>query len=173
MPDSLTAAEGDIIRETEHTLLRIYSLLTFCIEFQLFPPYHSVGRAKYQQPCIPYEHPGGKKVGFWSGFCPLSTVLETPPTSNLTINETEPNFLYCAAPGSCIDHQMVGVINSNSSVSLDNQNQEASSSQFMLAPGQPFLSEEGFPLGDVDPVANFNVVFRRSSSICNSRSILP
>ena len=36
---------------------------------------------------------------------------QQPPTWNLTINDTEPIFLYCAAPGSCINYQMVGVIN--------------------------------------------------------------
>ena len=34
-----------------------------------------------------------------------------PPTWNLTINDTNPAFLYCAAPGSCINYQMIGVIN--------------------------------------------------------------
>jgi hypothetical protein len=44
---------------------------------------------------------------------------------------------------------MVGVINPNSSVSLDTQQQEASQSKFMLAPGEPFLSEGDSPPGYV------------------------
>lgn len=121
------------------------------IEFQFFPPNHSVGRAEYQQPCIPYEDTGMNKVGFWSGFFPLSTVADIPPIWNLTINDTEPVFFYCAAPGSCINYQMVGVINPNSSISLNTQKQEASQSHFMLAPGQPFPSEAEMPSGDVNP----------------------
>lgn len=46
-----------------------------CAEFQFFPPNHSVGRAEYQQPCIPYEDTGENKVGFWSGFFPLDKIL--------------------------------------------------------------------------------------------------
>ena len=44
-------------------------------EFAFFPPNHSVGRAEYQQPCIPYEDTGEEKVGFWSGFFPVDKVL--------------------------------------------------------------------------------------------------
>ena len=44
-------------------------------EFAFFPPNHSVGRAEYQQPCIPFEDTGEKKVGFWSGFFPVDKVL--------------------------------------------------------------------------------------------------
>lgn len=44
-------------------------------EFEFFPPNHSVGRAEYQQPCIPYEDTGENKVGFWSGFFPLDKIL--------------------------------------------------------------------------------------------------
>lgn len=123
------------------------------IEFQFFPSNHSVGRAEYQQPCIPYEDTGMNKVGFWSGFFPLSAVANIPPTWNLTINDTEPVFFYCAAPGSCINNLMVGVINPNSSTSLDTQKQGASQSRFMLAPGQPFPSEADIPSGDLNPTA--------------------
>ena len=43
----------------------------------------------------------------------------------------------------------------NSSVSLDTQKQDAAASQYMLAPGEAFPSEEGgVPAGDVDPTHN-------------------
>lgn len=45
------------------------------VEFEFFPPNHSVGRAEYQQPCIPYEDTGEHKVGFWSGFFPVDKIL--------------------------------------------------------------------------------------------------
>ncbi|KAL9075643.1 MAG: hypothetical protein Q9161_001394 [Pseudevernia consocians] len=161
-PDSLTANVGDVI------------------QFQFFPPNHSVGRAEYQQPCIPYEDTGENKVGFWSGFFPLDKILpnvsdtpggpnclaevQQPPTWNLTINDTEPIFLYCAAPGSCINYQMVAVINPNDSVSLATQKEDASNAQYMLAPGQPFPSEAGVPSGDVNPGTNANATTSQSSS---------
>ncbi len=97
-------------------------------------------------------------MGFWSGVYPVSKTLDNPPTWNLTINDTEPVFLYYAAPGSCINYQMVGVIDPNASVSLATQRQEASESQYMLAPGQSFPSEGGIPTGDVDPVAKSTTV---------------
>lgn len=145
-PDSLTANVGDVI------------------EFQFFPPNHSVGRAEYQQPCIPYEDTGVNKVGFWSGFFPVDKILPNPPTWNLTINDTEPIFLYCAAPGSCINFQMVGVINPNDSVSLATQKEDASNAQYMLAPGEPFPSEGGVPSGDVNPGTNANAATSPASS---------
>ena len=100
------------------------------VEFQFFPPNHSVARAEYGFPCIPYELTGENKVGFFSGFHPVDVILDNnvgphsssalvscakyslkPPTWNLTINDTEPIFYYCSAPGSCINFAMVGVIN--------------------------------------------------------------
>lgn len=45
------------------------------IEFQFFPPNHSVVRAEYLYPCIPYEMTGRGKVGFFSGFHPVDAIL--------------------------------------------------------------------------------------------------
>ena len=75
-----------------------------------------------------------------------------PPTWNLTINDTEPIFLYCAAPGSCINQQMVAVINANSSESLATQQQDAAGSTYQLAPGDQFPSEDrGTPADATQP----------------------
>ncbi|KAL9127530.1 MAG: hypothetical protein Q9217_003618 [Psora testacea] len=133
VPDSFQANVGDIV------------------SFQFFPPNHSVVRAEYQQPCIPYEYTGETKVGFNSDFFAVDKILPNPPTWNLTINDTQPIFFYCAAPGSCIDWQMIGVINPNSSVSLATQKREAAQSQYMLVPGEPFPSEGEIPEGDANP----------------------
>lgn len=47
------------------------------IDFQFFPPNHSVVRAEYEMPCIPYEMSGGRgKVGFFSGFHPVDAILD-------------------------------------------------------------------------------------------------
>jgi plastocyanin len=46
------------------------------IDFQFFPPNHSVVRAEYEFPCIPYEMTGRGKVGFFSGFHPVDAILD-------------------------------------------------------------------------------------------------
>jgi hypothetical protein len=104
------------------------SLICDDLEFEFFPWNHSVARAEYGYPCIPYELTGNK-TGFASGFQPLGAILDNvqqclngmlglllilenqPPTWNLTINDTDPIFFYCSAPRSCVENAMVGVIN--------------------------------------------------------------
>ena len=58
VPDTIEADVGDIIT------------------FQFFPPNHSVVRAEYHQPCIPYEYTGENKEGFFSGMYPVEKVLQ-------------------------------------------------------------------------------------------------
>ncbi len=57
-PDIIQAEIGDIV------------------EFRFFPPNHSVVRAEYLYPCIPYEMTGRNKDGFFSGFNPVDVILE-------------------------------------------------------------------------------------------------
>ncbi|KIW50422.1 hypothetical protein PV05_12010 [Exophiala xenobiotica] len=111
------------------------------IVFLFYPTNHSVVRAEYGYPCIPYEDTGVDKVGFFSGFKPVDAILPEPPTWSIVLNDTDPIFYYCGAPGSCIDYQMVGVINPNATTSLQQQKDLASQSQFMLLPGQPWPEE--------------------------------
>jgi hypothetical protein len=115
------------------------------IEFDFYPTNHSVIRAEYQYPCIPYEDTGVDKIGFFSGFKPVDAILTDPPKFFLTINDSNPIFYYCGAPGSCINYQMVGVINPNASTSLVTQKQLAKDSTFMLLPGEPWPSEDANP----------------------------
>ncbi|MCJ1345900.1 hypothetical protein MMC31_004109 [Peltigera leucophlebia] len=124
VPDTIQATVGDTV------------------EFEFFPANHSVARAEYQHPCVPYELSGQGKVGFFSGFKPVERVLLDPPKFSLLINDTLPIFFYCSAVGSCIKNQMVGVINPNSSVSLEVQRAAAKISDFMVIPGQGFPTEE-------------------------------
>jgi len=81
------------------------------------------------------------KVGFWSGFQPVNVVLENPPQFSITINDTEPIFFYCSAPGACIQEGMIGVINPNSTQTLDVQLAYAKNSTLMFSPGQGYPSE--------------------------------
>lgn len=114
------------------------------IKFRFYPQNHSVVRAEYQFPCIPYEMTGKGKVGFSSGFKPVDAVLDEPPSWSLIINDTEPTFFYCSGPRACTQFGMVAVINPNASVSLQNQKDLALNSPYVLNPGDSFPGE-GLP----------------------------
>ena len=64
-PNSINANPGDIVT------------------FQFYPKNHSVIRAEYGYPCVPYEdlHPGS--LGFFSGFHPVAQVLDTVSTDSM------------------------------------------------------------------------------------------
>ncbi|XTI89202.1 hypothetical protein V2W45_1401006 [Cenococcum geophilum] len=111
------------------------------IKFRFYPQNHSVVRAEYQFPCIPYEMTGKGKVGFSSGFKPVDAVLDEPPSWSLIINDTEPAFFYCSGPLACTRFGMVAVINPNASVSLQNQKDLALKSPYVLNPGDSFPGE--------------------------------
>jgi hypothetical protein len=115
------------------------------IEFNFYPANHSVVRAEYGFPCIPYEMTGNNKVGFFSGFNAVDKVLDDPPKYSLKINDTNPIFFYCSAPGSCITYAMVGTINPNTTTSISTQQQKARDSAYMLNPGEPFPAESPLP----------------------------
>lgn len=117
-PETTEAAVGDII------------------EFDFYPLNHSIVRAEYGFPCIPYEMTGSGKKGFFSGFNPVGKVLDDPPKYSVRVNDTEPIFFYCSAPGSCITWGMVGGINLNSNMSIDRQRTLAMDSAYMLQPGE-------------------------------------
>ncbi|KIX00901.1 uncharacterized protein Z518_09966 [Rhinocladiella mackenziei CBS 650.93] len=113
----------------------------YVAEFDFYPTNHSVIRAEYEYPCVPYELTGVDKVGFFSGFQPVDAILADPPKWTVRINDTNPIFFYCGAPNSCIGYQMVGVINPNASTSLEVQKQYAANSTFMLLPGEDWPDE--------------------------------
>ncbi|CAO2652889.1 Nn.00g023000.m01.CDS01 [Neocucurbitaria sp. VM-36] len=115
------------------------------VEFRFYPANHSVVRAEYGFPCIPYEMTGPDKQGFFTGFHAVDKVLEDPPKYSLIINDTDPVFFYCSAPGSCLTYGMVAAININSSTSIDSQHRLALDSAYMLNPGEPFPAESPLP----------------------------
>ncbi|KAF1961158.1 hypothetical protein CC80DRAFT_231264 [Byssothecium circinans] len=110
------------------------------VHFEFYPPDHSVARAEFGSPCVPYEYTGKNKTGFWSDTQWVKTVNDLTHF-NLKINSSEPIFFYCAAPGSCIDHEMVGVINPNTTQTLDAQIRAAGKSSFSVKPGDPIPQE--------------------------------
>lgn len=109
------------------------------VEFDFYPLNHSVVRAEYGFPCIPYEMAGPGRTGFFSGFSPVDTVLDNPPSYSIRVNDTEPILFYCSAPGSCITYGMVGGINLNSDMSIDKQRTLAMDSSYMLQPSKIIL----------------------------------
>ncbi|KAK3698415.1 hypothetical protein LTR37_016985 [Vermiconidia calcicola] len=123
-PNSINAREGDIV------------------SFQFYPANHSVIRAAYGYPCVPYEYLEYGEEGFYSGFFPILGVQDSPPVWNLTINSTEPIFYYCGAPDSCTGYGMLGAINANGSTPVSSQITLARQADYMLIPGEPFPTEE-------------------------------
>lgn len=126
------------------------------VQWEFYPPDHSVARAEFGSACVPYEYTGKDKVGFWSETQWVNNTNEVGPSMNsrpsyanalqltyfnVTINSTEPIFFYCAAPNSCLGEHMVGVINPNSTQTLASQVQAAAAADFQVAPGDPIPAE--------------------------------
>ncbi|KIX07483.1 uncharacterized protein Z518_02136 [Rhinocladiella mackenziei CBS 650.93] len=134
-------ARGGHTFEPDVTLAKVGDTILF----QFNSANHFVIRAEYGYPCIPYEDTGVDKIGFFSGFKLVDAKLSDPPSWSLLINDTNPIFYYCGASGSCINYQMVGVINPNATTSLETQKQLAKDSTFMLLPGEPWPDERENP----------------------------
>ncbi|KAM3066449.1 hypothetical protein ACMFMG_012035 [Clarireedia jacksonii] len=64
-----------------------------------------------------------------------------PPQFSIVVNDTEPIFFYCSAPGACIQDGMIGVINPNSTQTLEAQTAYAENSTLMFSPGEGYPSE--------------------------------
>ncbi|KFY09873.1 hypothetical protein V491_07933 [Pseudogymnoascus sp. VKM F-3775] len=169
---SVSTASGSIAPIATHTVAvgaaglmytpnTILANVKDVVEFRFYPQNHSVARAEYKHPCIPYEYNGVNKVGFWSGFQPVNVVLQDvrlpksmvlvrtnslqPPQFSIVVNDTEPIFFYCSSPGACIQEEMVGVINPNSTQTLDVQLAYAENSTLMFSPGEGYPSETTAP----------------------------
>jgi len=126
-PNSINASPGDIVH------------------FKFWPGNHSVIRAEYGYPCVPYEDlDGNEDGGFYSGVqSPNETDVEQGnlPTWNLTINTTAPTFFYCGAPGSCVTWGMLGAINADAEHPIATQLKLAREAAYALTPGQPLPAD--------------------------------
>ncbi|KAB8302588.1 hypothetical protein EYC80_005966 [Monilinia laxa] len=100
-----------------------------------------VARSEYKNPCIPYEVTGINKQGFWSGFHPINVVLNDPPKFQVVVNDSNPIFFYCSAPGACHEDGMIGVVNANSTQTFTNQLAYAKNSSIQFSPGENFPVE--------------------------------
>ncbi|KAI7789004.1 hypothetical protein LA080_005108 [Diaporthe eres] len=135
-PQVTNASVGDIIR------------------FRFYPTGHSVVRAEYKYPCIPYEYTGANKIGFFSGFENVATITNDGPTFEVRVNDTAPIWFYCAAPGSCIDNWMIGVINPNDTQTLDVQLAYTKNTTTQMVPGDPLPSETAAGTSGATPTSS-------------------
>ncbi|TVY84923.1 putative GPI-anchored cupredoxin [Lachnellula suecica] len=85
------------------------------IQFEFYPPAHSVAQSAFASPCTPL----GNGTGFFSGGIMTTGDAENINVFTITVNDTNPIWFYCAVPGHC-EAGMAGVINppSDASTSL-------------------------------------------------------
>lgn len=106
------------------------------IRFSFQPQNHSVVKGDAENPCIPYDlvHKDGPM--WWSGFQPTNTA--DSKHYDIKINDTEPVWFYCSAPGSCNENQMLGIINppDTNGANLSALEEAASQLKFSLSPGE-------------------------------------
>ncbi|KAJ9131292.1 hypothetical protein NKR23_g11770 [Pleurostoma richardsiae] len=124
-PESTSAAIGDVI------------------EWQFFPSNHSVVRADFGYPCIPYEYVDPQGSGFFSGFRTVTPTQNDLPTFRITVTDSGPLFYYCSALHACVDEHMIGVINPNGTWDLDAQKRYLANATLQLSPGDPYPTEGG------------------------------
>ncbi|KAK4561325.1 hypothetical protein LTR86_004642 [Recurvomyces mirabilis] len=123
-PPSINAVPGDVV------------------SFEFFPGNHSVARAEYGFPCVPYEDITGKP-GFHSGFEPVNAsfssvchvvisleVRMTDRTSEYNIQSHDQRH------GTGLGWGMLGVINPGTTQLLNNQIELAKEANFMIEPGE-------------------------------------
>ncbi|KAJ0137832.1 hypothetical protein CTA2_1997 [Colletotrichum tanaceti] len=115
------------------------------IEWIFYPDAHSVIRAEFGFPCTPYEYVDIGREGFYSGPQPVKAITNNMPRYRVVVNDTEPIFFYCGAPGSCYKEKMIGVVNENSTQTLAKQLEAALPLTTQILPGEPFPVESDAP----------------------------
>lgn len=109
------------------------------VQFQFFGGNHTVTQSTFDQPCQPINVNNRNVTGVHSGFVPAAASMSMGmvATYTITINNTNPLWLYCAQGRHC-PNGMVMVINentaANASRSLANHKSLAAQAQ-VLAPG--------------------------------------
>ncbi|OHW95767.1 extracellular serine-rich protein [Colletotrichum incanum] len=115
------------------------------IEWIFYPDAHSVVRAEFSFPCTPYEYVDIGREGFYSGPQPVKAITNNMPRYRVLVNDTDPIFFYCGAPGSCYKEKMIGVVNENSTHTLAKQLEAALPLTTQILPGEPFPVESDAP----------------------------
>lgn len=112
------------------------------VKFEFFPAKHAVARAEYMFPCVPYESTGAGKTGFFSGFFNSKEESNNPESWSITVNDTNPIYFYDSAPGLCLEHTMVGVINPEDDGSIYRQKDAARNTKEYRSPGADTTAEQ-------------------------------
>ncbi|ETS73337.1 hypothetical protein PFICI_14942 [Pestalotiopsis fici W106-1] len=94
VPNVTTASVGDVL------------------EFHFLPNNHSVAMGDFEDPCQP-----AKSGGFFSGYYALNSG-EADNVFRVTVNDTDPIWLYCTKLGHC-KNGMVGVVNPTTERTLE------------------------------------------------------
>ncbi|RKK95985.1 hypothetical protein BFJ71_g8161 [Fusarium oxysporum] len=113
------------------------------LEYRFYPDAHWVIRGDFDNPCIPYEYVDVDRTGFSSGLQPVKAITNDAPRFRVRVNNTEPIFYYCGAPGSCVKYHMMGVVNPLKNETLKDWLKKADNVDYQLRPGEPFPKEEG------------------------------
>lgn len=121
------------------------------IEWRFYPSNHWVIRGDYENPCIPYEYVDLNRKGFSSGTQNVQAITDDGPRFRVRVNNTDPIFFYCGAPGSCVRYHMMGVVNPSKNETIDGWLEKAKDVDYQLRPGDPFPTEEGFPSNTASP----------------------
>jgi hypothetical protein len=130
-------------------------------EFEFNPTNHSVVKADFGDPCVPFDYHRRDEPMFYSGQ-KISKTGDEKPVWTMKVYDANPVFFYwyaslhmvhlekiatnhrvtSSAPGSCLTWKMIGVINPNSTWSLENQLKfHANTTKFQLSPGDPYPEE--------------------------------
>ncbi|KAF5000316.1 hypothetical protein FGRMN_1860 [Fusarium graminum] len=115
------------------------------IEWRFYPSNHWVIQGDYDYPCIPYEYAGLDRTGFSSEMQKVQAITNDGPRFRVRVNDTDPFFFYCGAPGSCVKYKMMGVVNPSKNETLAGYLKNAEGVDRQLVPGDPWPTEEGFP----------------------------
>ncbi|KAH8172023.1 extracellular serine-rich protein [Sarocladium implicatum] len=116
------------------------------LEFRFYPVEHWVIRGDFDYPCVPYEYVGTDRRGFSSGEQSVQAITDdVRPRYRVRVNDTDPIWFYCGAPGSCVRFQMMGVVNAPSNASIEDWQQAGKDVDYQLRPGDPWPSEADFP----------------------------
>ncbi|KAH7153789.1 hypothetical protein DER46DRAFT_663480 [Fusarium sp. MPI-SDFR-AT-0072] len=113
------------------------------LEYRFYPDAHWVIRGDFGYPCIPYEYVDVDRTGFSSGLQPVKAITNDAPRFRVRVNNTEPIFYYCGAPGSCVRYHMMGVVNPLKNETLEDWLKKADNVDYQLRPGEPFPKEQG------------------------------
>ncbi|KAH8602870.1 hypothetical protein B0O99DRAFT_14393 [Bisporella sp. PMI_857] len=99
-----------------------------------------VARSTFARPCVPIEISSNKQ-GFWSGFYFFADAHLPSRKFQVTVNDTDPIYFYCTAPGACSKGGAVGSINAVSGETIEHLKEHAITSGEEIFPGQALPSQ--------------------------------